>query len=161
MVSVADSTAVTMVMAGVFLAAGWGAYLSLGSASRGPLWALRHLQVAVPTWAGLLGLMVLVTVVVRPRWAGIGLSYVVLIAWVIAFSLRRSLQRWESHGGLGEIEPERRVAVLRSSRAALLGGGAVMAAISLLATGAARWGGVALGSVLAGTGALVGRQKGP
>ncbi|MFO7549232.1 MAG: hypothetical protein R6X29_10240 [Acidimicrobiia bacterium] len=94
----------------------WGASFSLRSALHGPQWALDHLGSVTRALAISAAGSILLLLLVRPVWAGLGILYVVGAVWFLVASLRRSMARWRELGGFEEIGGERRAAVLGRAR---------------------------------------------
>ncbi|GEM_PF-3228676 len=132
MIQVGQAGAIALVGAAALVAVGWGAFLSVRSAVRGPAWALDHLTGA-GRWM-LVGLVVggAVTVLVRPPWAGLAVTYVVGVVWWLTSMLRRNLIRVEAAGGFGEVSPTRRAQILRRARRLLGMGAGALVAIAVL-----------------------------
>ena len=134
MIEVDQPAAIALVGVAATLAVGWGAFLSVRSATRGPAWALAHLSASGP-WlvAGLIA-GAAITVAVRPPWAGLAVTYVVGVVWWLSAMLKRNLIRVEEAGGFGEVPVARRAAILRRARRLLVFGGLALVGIAL-ATG--------------------------
>ncbi len=104
----------------------WGGLVSVRAATRGPQWALDHLQRSYPILLALVGGGVAVMVLVEPGWIGVSLLYVAgLMAWM-ARSVSRSLERVRATGSFEPLPPDRQSAILtRASRWLLIGGAAI------------------------------------
>jgi hypothetical protein len=139
---------------------GWGAYLSVNAAAKGPAWALGHLSRALPV--GIVGLVLsgLAALLVRPFWVGLALLYVTGVATWLISRQRRLLQTIEAEHGFGEVSPERRSEILHRVRVWCLGGAFVLVVISLAVSstiGPIGLGLLAPAALLGGTGLAVGR----
>ncbi|HEY7704550.1 MAG TPA: hypothetical protein VID03_06935 [Acidimicrobiia bacterium] len=142
------------------LVTGWGAYLSVNAAAKGPAWALSHLGRARPVAIGGLTLSVLVALLVRPFWIGLALLYVIGVATWLISRQRRLLQTIEREHGFGEVSAERRAEILHRVRVWCLGGTLVLVVISLAVSstiGPIGLGLLAPAALLGGTGLAVGR----
>ncbi len=149
MIELGRTGAVALVGLATAVAVGWGAYLSVRSATRGPAWALAHLGGA-GRWllAGLVAGLA-ATVLVRPPWAGLAVSYISGVVWWLSSMLRRNLARLEAAGGFGEVPAARRAEILRRVRRLLGGGAAALVAIAVASGGAVGVVALGLGAVLA------------
>ncbi len=134
MIQVDQPAAIAIVAVAATVAVGWGAFLSVRSATRGPGWALAHLDASGRWLMGGLAVGAVITLVVRPPWAGLAVTYIVGVVWWLSTMLRRNLIRVEAAGGFGEVPVDRRAAILRRARRLLVFGGLALVAIAL-ATG--------------------------
>lgn len=158
MIEVDQPAAIALVGVAATAAVGWGAVLSVRSATRGPAWALAHLTAAGPWMVLALIVGAAVTVGVRPPWAGLGVTYVVGVVWWLTTMLRRSLIRLEAAGGFGDVPLARRVAILRRARRLLGLGGAALVVVAVATgdpTGVTGIFALVLAAVLVGTAALI------
>jgi len=95
----------------------WGGAVSTRSAINGPEWAMGHLRRTLPVAVALSAVAVVITVVVRPTWVGIGILYTTGMVAFMSRGVSRSLQRVAETGGFTPVTPEgRRKILLRSSR---------------------------------------------
>lgn len=158
MIELGLDASVLVAGAAALVAVTWGAALSVRSAALGPQWALDHLRTVRPVWPALAVAGMAVAFVVRPVWIGLALVYMALTLWFMAGTLLRNLRRVDEAGGLTEVPPERRRAILRRARRVLLWGGAVTALVGVaaLSAGVIGWVIVSLGAVLAGTALILG-----
>lgn len=154
------ATGLWIVAIAALLVTGWGAYLSVNAATKGPGWALGHLQRALPVAVGSLLLAGVAALIVRPFWVGLALLYVLgVTAWLIDRQ-RRVLRAIESEHGFGEVSPERRAEILHRVRVWCLGGAAILVVIALAVSstvGPLGLGLLAPAALLGGTGVAVGR----
>lgn len=129
-----SQVAATAVVGTVMVATAiWGASFSMRAALRGPEWALSALTRVTPVLVGAILLGLVVTLVLRPAWVGLGTLYVAATVWFLVITLRRSMIRWREMGGFdGEISPERRAAVLGRARLMAWVGAAVMVLLAAL-----------------------------
>ncbi len=88
----AEAAIVVAGLAAVF-AVGWGASLSVRSATNGPEWAMQHLNGLRKLWPGLIGLGVIVMVVLSPIWIGLAVIYTVATMWFLSATLLRNLHK--------------------------------------------------------------------
>lgn len=115
---------------------GWGASISIRSASRGPRWALGHLAAVRPVLVGGVVLGLVVTVAVRPLWAGLAVVYMAFTVLFLSAMLRRSLIRLDASGGLDDLPMVRRREIVRRARRMILVAGIVLAAVGLVGSAA-------------------------
>jgi hypothetical protein len=142
------------------LVTGWGAFLSVNAAAKGPAWALNHLSRALPVAFGGLALSAIAALLIRPFWIGLALVYVTGVATWLISRQRRLLQAVEQEHGFGEVSPERRTEILHRVRVWCLGGAFVLVVISLAVSstiGPSGLGLLAPAALLGGTGLAVGR----
>ncbi len=113
----------------------WGGVISTRSAINGPQWAMEHLRKTLPVVVVLSVVAIVVTLLVRPLWVGVGVLYT---TGTIAFMTRgvsRSLQRVAETGGFVPItEDGKRRILLRSARM-LVFVGVALAVVALLDQG--------------------------
>lgn len=162
MIALGIDAAILVIGVFVLVAVGWGANLSVRSAAAGPRWAMGHLDGLRRLWPSLLIAGAAIALLVRPFWVGAAAVYIVAVMWFLSAMLLRNLHRLEALDGFVEIDPERRVAILRRSRRFLFAGGLVLALLGGLSfsAGPVAWVTLALGAVLVGTAArLTGTQE--
>lgn len=158
MIRLTPAATIAVVSLAALLVVGWGASVSVRSATRGPAWALQHLRhsSAVVTAGLVLGVVVLAAV--RPVWVGLTVFYMAAMAWWLTTSLRRNLERVEA-SGFDEVPTERRRELVARARRWMVGGAAVIGAVAvfdLAGGGTAAWPfTLALAAVLALSAALL------
>lgn len=162
MIGLSDGQAASVVGVAVLLAVGWGASLSLRSATRGPGWALHHLRATRPylLGAGVGGLAL--PFVARPRWMGAGMLYVVVSVALASVLVHRALSRVEAAGGLDHVPLERRAGVLAGTARWMIAGGALLMALSAIDAVGRGWEaviGLLVGGALTATGVAVRRRS--
>lgn len=153
------SADVAIVIAGLVavVAVGWGANLSVRSATHGPEWALEHLSGLRRLWPPLVGLGVVAAVAFSPIWLGLALIYIVATVWFLSASLLRNLHRMQNLDGFVDIGVERRAEIVSKARRYLITGGVVMGLLGALAVGfgVIGWIAILMGLVLVGTALLL------
>jgi hypothetical protein len=140
---VGPDAALVIVGIAVTIVVAWGSSISIRSAARGPRWALDHLATVRPVvMSGVVAGLVL-TVLVRPLWAGLAVLYVALTVLLLAAMLRRALVKLEEAGGLEELPLDQRRHIVQRARTLILIAGVVLAAIgtggSVAGAGAVAW----------------------
>ena len=109
----------------------WGGLISARAATRGPQWALDHLEKSYPVMLALVVASIAVMVLVSPGWVGVSLVYVTgIIAWM-ARSVSKSLEKVRAAGTFEPIPPGRQSVILARASRWLLIGGAVIVLISI------------------------------
>ena len=154
MIEIGQDGAILIAGLAAVAAVAWGANLSVRSAVRGPAWALSHLSGAMRYLVGGFAVGAAITILIRPPWAGLAVTYVAAMVWFLATMLRRNLIRVEAAGGFVEVPAERRAQIVTKARRFLYLGAALLAAVGLAAgaqSGAAGWVTLVMAVVLAGT----------
>jgi hypothetical protein len=135
------------------VAVGWGANLSVRSATRGPEWALQHLSRLRRVWPALIGVGVVSLVMFRPIWVGLSLIYIVATVWFLSASLLRNLRRIQDLDGFVDIGDERRARIVSKARRYLIAGGVLIGLLGAISIGfgVIGWVAILMGLVLVGT----------
>ncbi len=157
MISVGADVAISVAGLVAVVAVGWGANLSVRSATNGPEWALQHLSGLRRLWPGLIVLGVLSLAVFSPIWLGLALIYIVATVWFLSASLLRNLHRIQNLDGFVDIGVERRTQIVAKARRYLIAGGVLMGVLGAIAVGfgAIGWIAILMGLVLVGTALLL------
>jgi len=139
------------------IAVGWGANLSVRSATNGPAWALEHLSGLRRLWPVLIGLGIVSLALFSPVWLGLALIYIVATVWFLSASLLRNLHRIQNLDGFVDIGSERRSEIVSKARRYLIAGGVLMGALGVaaLAYGIIGWVAILMGVVLVATALLL------
>lgn len=152
MIEIGSDAALLVLGAAISTVAAWGSSISIRSASRGPRWALDHLGSIRPLVLGGVLVGIVLTLLVRPVWTGLAVSYVAITVLLLAALLRRALTRLDEHGGLEELPIERRRQIVARARRMILGAGVILAAIGVggvaAGVGAVGWIPLVLGATL-------------
>jgi hypothetical protein len=110
----------------------WGGAVSTRSAINGPEWAMGHLRRTMPVAVALSAVAIVIVVLVRPTWVGIGILYTTGMVGFMSRGVSRSLQRVAETGGFTPVgEAGRKRILLRSARM-LMFVGVVLVVIALL-----------------------------
>ena len=157
MIGLSPDAAIAVAGLVAVVAVGWGANLSVRSATSGPEWALEHLSGLRRLWPGLIGLGLVAAVVFSPIWLGLSLVYIVATVWFLSASLLRNLHRLQTLDGFVDIGAERRTQIISRARRYLIGGGVLMGVLGAISVGfgAIGWIAVLMGLVLVGTALLL------
>ncbi|HEY5652236.1 MAG TPA: hypothetical protein VIW46_12365, partial [Acidimicrobiia bacterium] len=126
MIDVSAEVAIAVVGLVAVVAVGWGANLSVRSATNGPEWALEHLSGLRRVWPALIGVGVVSTALLSPIWLGLALVYIVAAVWFLSASLLRNLHRLQNLDGFADIGVERRTMIVARARRYLVAGGVLM-----------------------------------
>jgi hypothetical protein len=159
-IQLSDGEATAAIGGVALVVAAWAGWYSVGSATRGPAWALAHLRTAVPVFGWALLPMLVAALLIRPVWAGVGALYVLGMARWLVGSQRRSLLLVEREIGFEAIDPIARRRTLRRARIAAGVGAVVLAALGVIDLVVRGWPGLfalSLGVVLAVASLRLGR----
>jgi hypothetical protein len=110
----------------------WGGAVSTRSAINGPEWAMGHLRRTLPVAVALSAVAVVITVVVRPTWVGIGILYTTGMVAFMSRGVSRSLQRVAETGGFTPVGVEGRKRILLRSSRMLVVVGVFLAVVALV-----------------------------
>jgi len=124
---------------------GWSIVFSVEAARRGAAWSHRHLSVMATVFKLAFSLAIVVVLVVRPIWVGLGVAYPLGVALMLVLTRQRQLAAVERDMGFGEIRPEVRQRLLDRLRRGLV----VVAALSFVIGGSLATVGVVQGWVVA------------
>jgi hypothetical protein len=162
MIGVSADVAIAVAGLVAVVAVGWGANLSVRSATNGPEWALEHLSGLRGLWPVLIGLGVVSMVMFSPIWLGLALSYIVATVWFLSASLLRNLHRIQNLDGFVDIGVDRRTRIVSRARRYLIAGGVFMGGLGALGVGVGfiGWIAILMGLVLVGTALLLGARDG-
>lgn len=162
MIDVSAEVAIAVVGLVAVVAVGWGANLSVRSATNGPEWALEHLSGLRRVWPALIGVGVVSTALLSPIWLGLALVYIVAAVWFLSASLLRNLHRLQNLDGFADIGVERRTMIVARARRYLVAGGVLMGLLGAFSVGygVIGWIAILMGLVLVGTALLLGTPGG-
>jgi hypothetical protein len=158
------SADVAIAVAGLMavVAVGWGANLSVRSATNGPEWALEHLSRLRRLWPALVGVGVVSIALFSPIWLGLSLIYIVATVWFLSASLLRNLHRIQNLDGFVDIGVDRRSMIVSRARRYLVGGGVLIGLLGAISVGfgVIGWVAILMGLVLVGTALMLGASDG-
>ncbi|HDK45162.1 MAG TPA: hypothetical protein ENG94_02645 [Actinobacteria bacterium] len=132
MVTLSLEVAVDVVATVGVLGGLWGGMVSTRAALNGPGWAMEHLRKTMPIAVVLSALSIVVLILVRPAWVGIGVLYTTGMVAFMSRGVSRSLERVADSSGLTPITPEGRQRILRRSARMLIFVGVVLVVVALL-----------------------------
>jgi hypothetical protein len=110
----------------------WGGAVSTRSAMNGPEWAMQHLRRTMPIAVTLSAVAIVITVLVRPAWVGVGILYTTGMIAFMSRGVSRSLQRVAETGGFTRVTDEGKKRILLRSARMLLFVGVVLGVVALL-----------------------------
>ncbi|NIA26283.1 MAG: hypothetical protein GWP04_12060 [Gammaproteobacteria bacterium] len=132
MITLSVDVAVAVVATVGVLGGLWGGMVSTRSALNGPEWAMEHLRKTMPIAVALSVLSIVVLILVRPTWVGIGVLYTTGMVAFMSRGVSRSLQTVADGVGLAPITQDGRQRILLRSARMLIFVGAALAVIALL-----------------------------
>jgi len=110
----------------------WGGMVSTRAALNGPEWAMEHLRKTMPIAVALSVLSIVVLILVRPAWVGIGVLYTTGMVAFMSRGVSRSLEKVAAGRGLTPITPDGRQRILRRSARMLIFVGLALVVVALL-----------------------------